>query len=89
MEISRECRDVTGLSSMDIQQLWATIAQGSPMRRLLEFELKACLKRAEDQLCRTKLTFDEFNKHQGVIEGIERAIGVLSRNDHHSSKKNI
>lgn len=67
------------MSDAEAAELWHHMPN-SPFRKLIEFELEMRVI-AEKAKLETDLTFEEYKKQQGVLEGLRIAIGILNRKD--------
>lgn len=85
MDLIKSRTEATGMSEQEIAEFWRLMPE-SPYRKIFEYELKVRTEQETTKL-QSDLTFDQYHKQKGVIEGIKIALGILSRNDKVNTKK--
>lgn len=72
----RTIHEATGMSSEEIAQVWEKMGE-SPFQKVFQYELE----KAQDTARRALDTVppDQFSKQQGVVQGLQTALGILNR----------
>ena len=76
--IQRTLFEATGMSEQEASEVWAMM-QESPFRRLIQYEIEKRV--AIERLAFSTISKETFDKQQGIVNGLEIAIGILCRKD--------
>lgn len=76
--IHRTLVEATGISDQEAGEIWAKMPD-SPFRKLIQYEIES-RKALESDKCATAAP-DKILKHQGIVEGLGIALGIMARKD--------
>lgn len=71
-------QEALDLSDQEIAKVWENMPQ-SPFRHVVEYEFEA--RKLDEMKKLSAMKADEFQKQQGIVEGIGIAVGILNRKD--------
>jgi hypothetical protein len=85
VQLTKSLTDATGMSEQEAVELWFHMPN-SPFRTLVEYELEKRKMQETAALAVPGLSLEDYRKQQGVVEGLQVAIGILNRKPSTKSK---
>jgi len=78
VQLTKTLTEATSISESEAADLWHHMPK-SPFRTLIEYELEKRIAEETARLGSSDFSFEEYKKHQGLIEGLRVAVGILNR----------
>ncbi|GEM_PF-5027999 len=76
--IKRTLSEATQISEQEENDIWHKMPE-SPFRKLIQYYAEVRMAQEQEKL--TGCTVDNFQKQQGVVEGIGIVLGIMARKD--------